>query len=176
MSTITLKNFIDHENLVKDLSYSDLDLTAAMMNQAGLFARYGVLAAQASAQVDLVKLKLEKAEADVYKAKRDEAAASGEKITEAMLGNMVALDEDIIDLKLKLSKAKRVEAIAKIAVEGFRHRRDMLVQQGLISREERKGDIRIMEKKTREDILSAAKDREVQRMKNKMQNADNQID
>lgn len=176
MSTITLKNFIESENLAKDLSYSDLDLTTAMMNQAGLFAHYGVLAAKASAQVDLVKLMLEKIEADVYKAKRDEAAMTGEKITEAMLGNMVALDKEIIDLKKKLADAKRVEAIAKIAVESFRHRRDMLVQQGLISREERKGDIRIMEKKTREDIFIAAKDREIQRMKNKIQNADDQID
>lgn len=176
MKTVSIKNFIDTDALVKDLAYSDVDLTSAMMAQSALFAHYGVLAADASAQFDLVKLKLDNTEAEVYKRERDAAAVSGEKITEGMLNNVVARDEEVIKLKLLLNKAKRIDAIAKMAVESFRHRRDMLIQQGLIEREERKGEIRVMEKVARDSILDSAKAREIQRVKNKIQSIDSQID
>ena len=142
----TIKDFVDPAELKRDLAFSNNDLTSAMMQQASLFSHYGVLASQASRQVDVVKLLLENTEAVVYKLLRDNAAAAGEKVTEAQLEKSVSRHERVISMKKSLNEAKRVESTSKIAVEAFRHRRDMLVQMGLISREEMKGELSVQAK------------------------------
>lgn len=146
----TIKDFVDPAQLKKDLAFSNNDLTSAMMQQASLFSHYGVLAAQAARQVDVVKLLLENTEAAVYKLLRDQAAAAGDKVTEAQLEKMIARHDRVIAMKKSLNEAKRVESITKTAVEAFRHRRDMLVQMGLISREEMKGELSIRAKSAAE--------------------------
>lgn len=146
----TIKDFVDPAQLKKDLTFSNNDLTSAMMQQASLFSHYGVLAAQAARQVDVVKLLLENTEAAVYKLLRDQAAAAGDKVTEVQLEKMIARHDRVIAMKKSLNEAKRVESITKTAVEAFRHRRDMLVQMGLISREEMKGELSIRAKSAAE--------------------------
>lgn len=146
-----VRDFIDAAELKRDLAFSTNDLSSAMMQQPSLFSHYGILASNASRQVDVVKLLLENTEAAVYKILRDQAATNGEKVTEAQLDKLVTRHPRVIAMKKSLNEAKRVEANAKIAVESFRHRRDMLVQMGLISREEMKGDITIRAKATAEE-------------------------
>lgn len=154
-----VKDFIDATQMKIDLAYSDNDLTTAMMNQASLFSYYGVLAAKASNQVDVIKMLLENTEAAVYQIERSKATSEGEKVTEAMLEKRVARHSRVIGMKKALNDAKRVEATGKIAVEAFRHRRDMLVQMGLISREEMKGELRIVEKNAREEVMKTQGER-----------------
>lgn len=146
----TIKDFVDPAELKRDLAFSNNDLTSAMMQQASLFSHYGVLAAQASRQVDVVKLLLENTEAAVYKLLRDQAATAGDKVTEAQLEKSISRHERVIAMKKSLNEAKRVESTCKIATEAFRHRRDMLVQMGLISREEMKGELSIRAKSAAE--------------------------
>lgn len=147
----TVRDFIDPAQLKRDLAFSDNDLTSAMMQQASIFSHYGVLASQASRQVDVIKLLLENTEAAVYKMLRDQAVQASEKVTEAQLEKLVSRHERVIAMKRSLNEAKRVESTAKIAVESFRHRRDMLVQMGLISREEMKGELSIRAKSVAEE-------------------------
>lgn len=153
-TTYPVRDFIDAATLKKDLAFSPNNLTDAMMTQSAMFSHYGVLAAEASRQVDVIKMLLENTEAAVYKLERDAAATAGEKVTEVMLEKRIARHSRVIAMKKALNDAKRIEATGKIAVESFRHRRDMLVQMGLISREEMKGDIRIAERNVREDALA----------------------
>lgn len=47
-----LKDFVDGEKLRDDLAPNQLNLDLSMMSQAGLFAYYATLAAQAQAQLD----------------------------------------------------------------------------------------------------------------------------
>lgn len=164
-----VRDFIDAGQLKRDLAFSNNDLTSAMMEQASMFSYYGVLAAEASKQVDVVKMLLENTEAAVYQMERaaaNQAAADAaatktpiEKVTETMLEKRVARHSRVIAMKKALNDAKRIEATGKIAVESFRHRRDMLVQMGLISREELKGELRIGEKNAREEAAGAQRDR-----------------
>lgn len=154
-----VKDFIDAKQLRIDQQINPNDLTGAMMSQAALFSYYGVLAADASKQVDVVKMLLENTEAAVYQLERNAAAAEGEKVTEAMLEKRVARHARVIAMKKALNDAKRVEATGKIAVESFRHRRDMLVQLGLISREEMKGELKIGEKNAREEAVKSSGER-----------------
>jgi hypothetical protein len=152
-----VKSYIDAEQLRRDLAFSQNDLTGAMMNQAGMFAHYGVLSAEAARQVDVVEMLLENAEAAVYKIIRDEMVSKGEKITESMLDKTVMRHQMVRNMKMALNEAKRVEALGKTAVEAFRHRRDMLIQHGLISREEMKSDIVIRGQMSREAAQDAQK-------------------
>lgn len=146
-----VRDFVDAAQLKQDLAYSPNNLTDAMMNQASIFSHYGVLAAEASRQVDTVKMLLENTEAAVYQKIRSDIAQAGEKATEAQMEKLVARNPRVIAMKKALGQAKRVENICKTAVEAFRHRRDMLVQAGLLSREEMKGEVRIAERNAMED-------------------------
>ena len=167
-----VRDFIDASQLRKDLAYSQHNLTDAMISQASMFSYYGVLAADAGKQVDVVKMLLENTEAAVQQIIRDDMAASGEKATESSVAAKVARHPRVISMKKSLNEAKRVEAIGKTAVESFRHRRDMLVQLGLISREEMKGELSIREKSAREDALEASKQHALDRLARRNGNAE----
>ena len=159
INPIKIVNLIASEQLAKDMKFSITNLSDAMMQQASLFVHYGTLAAKASHQVDSVKMLLEVAESKVYRMLRDKAVEEVVKVTEAQLEKSVATHEKIIALKRVLNEAKQIEANAKIAVEGFRHRRDMLVQQGLLSREEMKGEVSINRRNAVEAAQEAQKER-----------------
>lgn len=154
-TTFQVKDFIDAAQLKRDLHFSPTNLDDAMFEQASRFADYGVKLAQASHQVDVVKLLLESAEAAVYKVLRDQAATKAEKVTEAQLEKLVARHARVVSMKKALNEAKRVEAIGKTAVEAFKQRRDMLVQQGAVAREELKGEVFTRARSAAEDARSA---------------------
>lgn len=172
-----VKDFIDANQLRRDQAINSNDLSTAMMEQAAMFSHYGVLAAEASKQVDVVKMLLENTEAAVYQLERaaaNQAAAEAaatkapvEKVTEAMLEKKVARHPRVIAMKKALNDAKRIEATGKIAVESFRHRRDMLVQLGLISREEMKGELKIGEKNAREEATKIQGERALSAIRNR---------
>lgn len=169
--TFKVRKFVDSAQLDRDLAYSASDLTSAMMEQAALFARYGVLAAQASKQVDDVKVLVENTEAEIYRRIRDEKAAAAEKATEAQVNAEVTRHPRVIAVKKALNEAKQIEAIAKIAVESFRHRRDMLVQHGLISREEMKGELSMQARQAREEEFKHQEERFLETVRRQTANA-----
>lgn len=144
--TIQVKNFIDANKLREDLAFSTTDLNSAMQMQASIFAHYGKLAADAAYQTDMIENLLDNSEANLMKALRDEFVKLGEKPTEAQLRSLIASDERIKAIKVTLAKARRIEAVCKNAVDAFRQKRDMLIQTGLIQREEMKGELFIREK------------------------------
>jgi hypothetical protein len=155
---ITVRNYVETVKLKEDLGYSLVDLSGAQAEQAQLFAHYGIQAAKAARQVDNVKLLLENTEAAVYRVLRDKMVASGEKVTEALLDKLVTRHERVTIVKKALNEAKQIEAIAKTAVEAFRHRKDMLVQHGATEREEMKGELVTKLRSGREEDLSNLKE------------------
>ncbi|MBX5130697.1 hypothetical protein HJB53_29865 [Rhizobium lentis] len=157
-NTIKVRNYIDSAQLKEDVGYSLVDISGAQARQAQLFVHYGTLAAKASRQVDNIKLLLENTEAAVYRVLRDSMVAKGEKVTEALLDKMVTRHERVTAVKKALNEAKQIEAVAKIAVEGFRHRKDMLVQHGATEREEMKGELVTKLRSSREEDLTNLKE------------------
>ncbi|AGC36093.1 hypothetical protein B7L88_gp049 [Rhizobium phage RHEph10] len=162
---ITVRNYVETAKLKEDLGYSLVDLSGAQAQQAQLFAHYGVQAAKAARQVDNIKLLLENTEAAVYRVIRDQAVKAGEKVTEALLDKLVTRHERVTAVKKALNEAKQIEAIAKTAVEAFRHRRDMLVQHGATEREEMKGELVTKLRSGREEDLSNLKAGYLERIK-----------
>lgn len=142
-SSIKITRFVEAEQVQRDLAYSIADLSGAMLRQASLFAHYGVLLSQASRQTDKIKLLLDATEGKIYRALKTRAESGGEKTSDAGLRRDVAVHPRVLQVRQALGHAEEIEGIAKTALEAFRHRRDMLVQQGLISREELKGEISI---------------------------------
>ncbi|MBA8881773.1 hypothetical protein [Phyllobacterium myrsinacearum] len=167
-ATFTVKNFIDTAQMKRDLAYSPADLSNAMMQQASLFAHYGVIAAQASRQVDTVKLLLESTEAAVYRRERETALQDGEKPTVADLDKRVARNGRVVNMKKALIEAKQIEANAKTATEAFRHRRDMLIQSGSTEREEMKGELAISVRTARDEAASESRNNLLARQKQRM--------
>jgi hypothetical protein len=154
-----VRGFIDPDQMAKDITFSPNDLTNAMMAQASMFAHYGVLLSKASRQVDDVKMVLEVTEAKVYRKLRDAALTAGTKMTETMLDKAVSISEPVIAIKRALNEAKQIEAQAKTAVEAFRHRRDMLIQQGFLHAQEMKGEVSIARRNNVESEVDGLKSR-----------------
>lgn len=163
----SVKDFIDAAQLKKDMSFSPNDIDTAMIEQASMFAHYGMLHADAQRQVNTVKLLLESTEAAVYKMTRDKMDAAGEKFTEPLLEKLVMRHARVVALKKALNAAVRVESMGKIAVEGFRQRKDMLIQQGVKMREEMKGELRIAERSAHTDALEEQKRSVLDRLANR---------
>lgn len=139
--TIKIQNFIDEEQLSRDVAYNPLDLTTAMMQQSSFFVEYGRLHAQAARQLDTIELYVKNLEATVYQQHRNKMTAAGEKFTESVLDKAVLRDSRVQNAMKALNDARHVERMTKMAVDGFRQRRDMLIQHGLIFREEMKGEL-----------------------------------
>lgn len=162
---VSVRNFIDAAKLKTDLSFSINDLSDAMVSQASLFAYYGTIAAEASRQVDNLKMNLEVVESTVNRLIRDGLVKGGVKVTESMIDKSVQTNGRVVALKRALNEARQIESNAKTALEAFRHRRDMLVQMGLISREEMKGDLSIGRRTVVENENKAQRERVMDQMR-----------
>jgi len=149
-----LKTFFTPEELKADLAFSDADLHTAMMKQAPLFAHYASIAARAQKQADDMKMILEITEGKVDKDLRNQAAAAGEKITEASLSKALVRSSKYVEALRRYNDARMIADLARNALEAFKQRRDMLVQIGVTQREEMKGDLLI---KARERTLDEKK-------------------
>lgn len=162
--TFKIRNYIDPDQLRSDMSYSTVDLSSAMAQQASLYVHYANLAAKAARQVDDVEMLLEITESKVYRTLRDRAVKTGAKMTEVQLEKSVAVHPQVVAMKRARNEAKQIEANAKAAVEGFKQRRDMLIQEGATQRQEMQGETAINARNTREGTAKAAERRILQMM------------
>src|SRR5260370_25903536 len=101
-----------------------------------------MMGTKAGSQLEKIKMMRDVTEARVDRQIRDEAARDGFKVTEPQVAKLLTASKRLIQLRRALNEAKQIEANAKIAVEGFRQRRDMLIQHGATEREDRKGELR----------------------------------
>lgn len=154
-----IKKLIDVDQMKKDMRFSDTDLTTPMMDQASLYASYAIVSAEASMQVDNFKMYLEIQEAKIDKSIRDAAVEAGDKYTEKKITSMIVGDKRYVSMSKKVNEAKMIAAIAKETLEALKHRRDMLVQIGVTSREEMKGELRIKSYGAAEGERQMKKDR-----------------
>lgn len=140
---MAVKQFINPEVLKRDMAFSTSNLSEAFSQQASLFSYYAEKHAQAERQESRIKMTLDMREAQADRRIRKEAKAEGEKFTEPQIAKLVLLDPTVAKLNRDYIDAKQISAICKAAVEGFRHRRDMLIQLGADAREEKKGTLRM---------------------------------
>jgi hypothetical protein len=162
---VRVRNYIDPKQLKIDLSYSTVDLSTAMVEQAQRYVEYAGYAAKASRQVDDIAMLLEITESKVYRKLRDGAVKSGAKLTEVQLEKSVSVHPQVVQMKRARNEAKQIEANAKAAAEAFKQRRDMLIQEGAKQRQERDGEVAINARRERERASEAT----IQRIQQKME-------
>lgn len=156
---VTVKNYIDAAQLKVDLAYSLTDLQSAFLKQASLYSHYGDLHAMAKHQVNDLKLKLDIAEAKIYRNTRDRCLAADEKFTEPYLQSCVRSHALVIAFKKAINEAMQVASSASTAVEAFHQRKGMLEGLGRGENADKAGELRIMDQNAREGILERARAR-----------------
>jgi hypothetical protein len=160
----SIEHYVTGEQLGEDLTINPANLSEAMVKQASLFAHYAVLASRAQRQLDHMKQRLEILQSKVDKEIRDEAADEGRKITEAGIGKEIARDSRVITATKQVNEARMIADLAKQSLEAFKQRRDMLVQIGLMQREEMKGELTVGIKREKERAAGEAGSRLVEKL------------
>lgn len=147
ISKYAVKDFIEPQRAVQDLKVNEHNLDLSMMTHAGQFAYYASLAAKAQFQMDQLEQLRDIVAARLDKKIRDAAVVEGRKVTEAQVKAEIALEPDTIAINTAVNKAKMVAAVCKSHAEAFRQRKDMLVSMAINNREEKKGELRVHDKK-----------------------------
>ena len=132
---------LDYKQLQRDLLFRTSTLTTDFETQAALFASYAVVKSRAIYQSARFESEAKIVEATVYESIRAKAVKDGTKVTEAQLGKLAIMHKKTITAKSKAVEARAVEDLCWSALESLKQRRDMLVQAGADSREERKGNL-----------------------------------
>lgn len=148
-----LQHYVDVDRFRDDTRVSEANLDQCMIEQNGLRAYYGAVAARAEAQAARVKAKFEVVEATLYDHHRKELAKTGEKTTEKMVENAVKLDPRWLKAKNMVIEAETIATINKGLVESIKDRRDMIIQLGADRRDEYKGAARVLAEQGQRDEL-----------------------
>lgn len=148
----------DPDQFKKDVAFSDVDLTSAMMAQASLYAHYAVISSQCQFAADKAKQREDLLKAVIDKEIRDRVAADGTKITEAAIDKEIDRDSRMVKTRLTTIEARAIAELSKQALFAFSQRRDMLIQLGAAAREEMKGELRTL---AREEAASDARSQSV---------------
>lgn len=141
-----LETFIDADQLQRDLHFTESSITVGMTRQASLFAHYSTLAAQAKYQADRCKQQVELVYANLDQQLRDDLTTSGTKFTEKVIEAMIQKDSTYQSAQSRAFEAKAVASMVETAADSFRHRKDMLIQVGADLRQQRDGEMRMLEK------------------------------
>ncbi|KJZ17359.1 hypothetical protein TW86_03615 [Halomonas sp. S2151] len=128
MSTTSVQKLLDAQQLAKDVAFNADDLDAMWSSQAGLYVRYGVIAARAEHQASAFKNRLGIIEAELGKEAREEIPKLGQKVTEGTVKEYVGSHARMIKAHEDYNKAVLINNLAKTALEALRQRRDMIVQ------------------------------------------------
>lgn len=117
-------------------SIDETALTQAFARQASLYARYGVLLAEAEQQLAHAERVSDVEYAATEQAWRTQYAQDGQKLTEAGVKSLIITDPMYIETQEAVEAAKRTHTILKMIVRGMEQRADMLVSMGAHVRSE----------------------------------------
>ena len=143
--TVNTKSGMYDLDLAEDLRINKTDLSESYMDQPAKFAWYAVLAAQARAQADDLKNKIEQKEDYIKKILRGKLDAEvrkqleldGERVTEGKVENginchpkYVEALEELHRLRDDYVEANENASILETAKEALNQRKDMLISLG----------------------------------------------
>ena len=139
----SLKVTVDTAQLMSDMHIDDANLTESMIQQPALYVHYAMICAEAQRQMDKAKITVDLTESKAHEELTNACRSAGEKVVETALAKQIDRHPSCLKAQVKFADAKAIYTVAKEALEAFRQRRDMLVQIGVNSREEMKGEMRI---------------------------------
>lgn len=149
---VKIKGKVRHFNFAKDLEISHDNLgrlNVEMSQQPSQFAWIGVLHALAMDQVERIISKRKAMHAKLDKQYRLSREETGIKVTEALISSDIERDTDYKEVGIKVLDMKLQKDILYVALEAFRHRKDMMISVGTNLRQEFGGEISINKEKAR---------------------------
>jgi hypothetical protein len=152
---LALKEFVNADQLRRDVEFNVNDLDNAIQRHASLFVYYANQARLAGRQFERMKAAFEIMESRLDHLWRETLKSSG-KATEAQITAAVKADSRWWKAQQRLIDAKAIYELAKDARNAFDHRRDMIVQVSVDQRVERQGELRIMQARSQTETLQQA--------------------
>lgn len=140
---LDLKDYVDADQLKRDVNFDVADLDTAICQHAGLFVHYSDLSRRARQQWEKMKVTVEVLESRLYAIHKEAMVAAGVKPTEAAVAAAVNSDPRWHAAKMKVIDAQAISNFAGDAREAFSQRKDMLVQVSVDRRVEQQGELRI---------------------------------
>jgi hypothetical protein len=157
-SPLKLNEFVDADQLKKDVEFDPRDLDNAVRSHAGLFVHYANLSRLARRQFERMKAACEILESRLDAHYRTTLKADGSKVTDKAIDAAVKGDPRWWAAQNRMIDAKAIYDLASDAREAFTQRKDMIVQVSVDRRREREGEFRVKEDpsvSTRQGILDA---------------------
>jgi hypothetical protein len=162
---LLLREFVDADQLRRDVSFELHNLDNAIRQQAGLYVHYADLARRARRQHDKMKTTAEVMEAKLYSVHRQAFINQGiAKPTKDQIDAAVKMDPRWFAAQQKVIDARAIMDLAVESREALSQRKDMLVQVSVDRRREREGEMRVgaapqdprhpMNQDTREGVLA----------------------
>lgn len=123
-----VKEFIDMDQVARDLVIDPNNVENSLYSVASLYARYALLVTKARVQRDGFKSRAKLVAAKVEKEIRDKAALEGEKLTNPQVEALVSANSIVVAAELALNEAQAVFTACQETMSAISMKRDMLVQ------------------------------------------------
>jgi galactitol-specific phosphotransferase system IIB component len=140
-----IETFVEIEQIKKDLEFTSVGIDKAFMEQAAMFSYYAFARRQAERQEEKLKHASKIMSSRIDKALRTKCREEKIKMSEPQIASEIESDPRMIELHKNYLDARQIANLLGDTVEAFRHRRDMLIQFGADSRQERAGELRMSE-------------------------------
>lgn len=138
-----LTEFVNPDQLKKDISIDITDLTGGMQQHASLYVHYATQAVRAKRQYERNKTALELLEAQLDSRHRQQLKEENPKTTEGQIRAAVVMDPKWKAMSSRVIDSQQIYRIAEIGERSFDHRRDMLLQIARDAAREGAGQLRV---------------------------------
>jgi hypothetical protein len=153
-----LVNYIDADQLKRDMDYNLADISEAMRTHPGIFFHYASQSVKARAQSDRAKSLFEVTESVLDRRYRTLLKEENPKTTEPMIRSSVVTDPEWKAAHNRMNMAATIYRLCETAERSFEHRKDMMLQIARNMAKEQDGSLRVVKNQdSRQRLLDVMK-------------------
>jgi hypothetical protein len=115
-----------HRSTNPDFQLDIMDLQTEIGKQTSTYAYYSDQLVEAKADRERLLNRLDLRESQIELEIREQAEASGQKLTETRIQSLIKVRDEIVDLKEKIVQANRAVGVLATAVEAMEHKKAMI--------------------------------------------------
>lgn len=115
-----------HRSTNPDFQLDIMDLHTEIGKQTSTYAYYSDQLVEAKADRERLLNRLDLRESQIELEIREQAEASGQKLTETRIQSLIKVRDEIVDLKEKIVQANKAVGILATAVEAMEHKKAMI--------------------------------------------------
>lgn len=115
-----------HRSTNPDFQLDMMDLQTEIGKQTSTYAYYSDQLVEAKADRERLLNRLDLRESQIELEIREQAEASGQKLTETRIQSLIKVRDEIVDLKEKIVQANKAVGILATAVEAMEHKKAMI--------------------------------------------------